>query len=298
MRKRVILSSGTIALLGVGLAVAAGLLYLPAGPVLATHGPWNAGTLGSTINITLSGVGWGYDVSDGMYPGWCVEDNHRANLPPTGVYLYDSTDPSSFPPSSGYGSIPWDKVNYLLNNSGGASAQAVQVAIWRLTGTYDGTFAAYYVEATPLYDDADLNGGGFTPGTGDVVAVILHGDGIGPDGYQDTIIEVGFRGREGCTPGYWKNHHEAWPVPDAPFNSIFGDGPGIMLSEALELKGGKEKAFLRHAAAAYLNAMNPDVNYFYTLADVQSMVEMAYVSGEFEMYKNMFETANEYGCPL
>jgi hypothetical protein len=299
MRQRFILFTGAIAVLGVGLAFAAGLLYLPSVAVLATHGPWHGGTLGTTIDITLSAVPPGYDVSGGTYPGWCAEDNHQANSPPNeAVFLLDSTDPASFPAGSGYDSVPWDKVNYLLNHRGLATAEGVQVAIWLLTGTYDGTFPGAYAEGFALYTNADANGGDFLPGTGDIVVVILYGDGFGPSGYQDTMIEVGFRGMEGCTPGYWKNHHDAWPVADAPFDSIFGVGPDMMLSEALELKGGGEKAFLRHAAAAYLNAVNPEVNYFYTLADVHTMVNAAYVSGEFEIYKDMFDVANNLGCPL
>lgn len=124
------------------------------------------------------------------------------------------------------------------------------------------------------------------------------GDGLAPAGFQGTIIEVGFRGGESYMPSYWKNHHEAWPISDAPYGSIFGAEPDIMLSEALQFREGKEKACLWHAAAAYLNALNPEVDYFYTQIDIEDIVVMVYLTEKFEMPKGMFEAANDVGCPL
>jgi hypothetical protein len=74
-----------------------------------------------------------------------------------------------------YQGVPWDKVNYLLNHKAG-TAQEVQAALWLLTwasSTFPVTAAAQ-----AMYDDAIANGGGFVPAPGQVVAVILYGDGL------------------------------------------------------------------------------------------------------------------------
>jgi len=44
--------------------------------------------------------------------------------------------------------------------------------------------------AQAMYDDAMANGGGFVPSSGQIVAVLVHADGFGAGGYQDTMIEV------------------------------------------------------------------------------------------------------------
>ena len=59
----------------------------------------------------------------------------------------------------------------------------------------------------------------------------------------------------------------------------------------------KIELLIRHAVAAYMNAVS-EVEYAYTEAEVTSMVQAAYASGEFEATKNLFEAANESYCPL
>lgn len=70
------------------------------------------------------------------------------------------------------------------------------------------------------------------------------------------------------------------------------------LGDAVRLNGGGERALARHAVAALLNAANTNVSYLYSEADVISMVQNAYASGNFEGVKNLFEAQNEAGCPL
>ena len=72
----------------------------------------------------------------------------------------------------------------------------------------------------------------------------------------------------GCTPGYWKNHTEDWVGASAgdSFEYTFGVTYDANLHEALQGGGGKglagaQKILARAAVAAYLNAMNPDVDY-------------------------------------
>ena len=73
----------------------------------------------------------------------------------------------------------------------------------------------------------------------------------------------------GLTPGYWKNHHCAWPskyTPDMLFQEVFdipdqyiGPLKGITLDEALRLKGGRgidgaKRIFARQVTASLLNS--------------------------------------------
>ena len=114
-------------------------------------------------------------------------------------------------------------------------------------------------------------------------------------------VPLGF---QGCTPGYWKQsqHLDSWVsyAPGDLFATVFGvdDSNDLTLLQALRAGGGGESALQRHAVAALLNSVSPDVAGTYTSAEVIAMVQQAYASGNFESIKNLFETANELGCPL
>ena len=313
-KRTVVFSTVAVIVLGVGVAFAAGLLNLPMIPVYVTHSAWLGGTY-STLDITLSGVPDGYDVRNRTYIGWCIEDNWADDPEDDSLLmLMDSTDPSSFvDPCDNYADIPWDRVNYLLNHKAG-STWNVQKALWVVAKTdYKPRFLGAQVIA--MIADTAANGEFFVPGPGEIVAVALCADGLSGDvnlsDIQDTIIEVLVppRGDEGCTPGYWKQEHhfDSWVptgyVPEDDFGLDFGvfnvdDTWDDTLLSALWKKGGKEKALLRHATAALLNASSPDVDYYYTIFEVHSMVEEAYAYGTFNDIKDLFEGANEMGCPL
>jgi len=112
-------------------------------------------------------------------------------------------------------------------------------------------------------------------------------------------------GGEGCTPGYWKqsHHFDSWPAGYSTtdgYEATFGVDASFSkdLLGALKQGGGGEKALGRHATAALLNSANADVSYEYSTADVISLVQSAYASGDFEGVKNLLEAQNEMGCPL
>jgi uncharacterized repeat protein (TIGR01451 family) len=94
-----------------------------------------------------------------------------------------------------------------------------------------------------------------------------------------------------------------WPAtgydPGDDFDTVFGVAntrqTGLTLGEAVGMKGGGERALIRHAVAALLNAAHPDVDYLYTEAEVIAMVQDAYSSGDFMGVKNLFEAQNELG---
>jgi len=125
------------------------------------------------------------------------------------------------------------------------------------------------------------------------------------------------RGNEGCTPGYWKQpqHEDSWEgyYPKDLFVEIFGEVITIRwkekkgkpvptedptLLQALQARGGGINALARHAVAALLNASNPAVLYYYSVDEVIQMTQDALGSGSYGPTKNLFEEANEAGCPL
>jgi len=276
-------------MIGVTAALAAGLLNLPADPVTVTHGPWLGNAPNSTLAITLSDVPVGYDVSNGTYNGWCIEDNFLPNAPVTSGTLQEPTGD------------PWDKINWVLNNWGAYGGYYdAQIAIWMLTGTNQTPVTA---AAQAIFDAANLNGVGFVPGPGQRIAVIAFSDNAVADVYQDTIIEVPLTppppppGGEGCTPGYWRNHFEDWPAtgysPSDDFDTVFGVNyfsTDITLGEAVKLGGGGVKKLARHGTAALLSAAHPDVDYPYTVAEVIAFVQ----AGD----ADPLVAANELGCSI
>ena len=307
-KRSIILSVVAVIVLGVGVAFAAGLLNLPMIPVYVTHSAWLGGTY-STLDITLSGVPDGYDVRNRTYIGWCIEDNWADDPEDDSLLmLMDSTDPSSFViPCENYADIPWDRVNYLLNHKSGVPWD-IQVALWVVAET-DYASTPTTPAADNMIADTAANGAGFVPGPGETVAVALCADGLSGEvdrsDIQDTFIEVLVPGDEGCTPGYWKQDHhlDSWIGygPEELFDDVFGvdsSWPDDTLLDALWKKGGKEKALFRHATAALLNAANPEVHYYYTVDEVISMVQSAYADETFNDIKDLFEGANEMGCPL
>lgn len=132
------------------------------------------------------------------------------------------------------------------------------------------------------------------PGIGEGISAII------PAAALQVFVE-----REGCTPGYWKQpqHFDSWPStyePSTLFEAVFGrDVPGNpTLLQALKLNGGGLNALMRHSAAALLNAASSSVGYAYTVTEVITMFRTAFDSGNYENTKNLFDTANNAGCPL
>ena len=133
----------------------------------------------------------------------------------------------------------------------------------------------------------------------------------------------------GCTPGYWRNHADRWAVLNSTdeYDSTFGLSPPYYvnpttlapytLGYAIWAGGGANElvsdALARHSTAALLNAYGgvadpvdttgdgATVNYKYTPTEVISMVQAAVASGDvtqIEATKDLFQAANESGCPL
>ncbi len=101
---------------------------------------------------------------------------------------------------------------------------------------------------------------------------------------------------EGCTPGFWKNHLDAWgPTGYSPgddFDTTFSVDlfdPDITLEDAVWAKGGGNKKLARHGTAALLSAAHPDVGYPLSEVEVIAAVQ----AGDADTLANY----NDYGTP-
>jgi hypothetical protein len=109
-------------------------------------------------------------------------------------------------------------------------------------------------------------------------------------------------GGEGCTPGYWKNHLDAWVTytPGTQFSDVFEDAfPGKTLRQVASQGGGGLKALGRHTVAALLNTTSA-VDYDLTTPDVIDAFNAVYpgAKSDYNGLKGIFEGFNEQGCPL
>ena len=115
-------------------------------------------------------------------------------------------------------------------------------------------------------------------------------------------------GRQGCTPGYWKQtqHFDSWAVytQTDKYDSVFGVTAfpvSLTLLQALQQGGGGINALGRHSTAALLNAVSPNVNYPISSSDVIAMTKAALDSGNatlIQQTKNQLESYNSLGCPI
>ena len=212
----------------------------------------------ATFQITLSGFSGSYSVVAGtpaagpFYRGWCLEPDTAPPAPPvspnTGnVTLYSSYDPalpldlSTYQDSAtpivvnpslnvNVGSpIPWNRLNYLLNNQQG-TPDDVQNAVWALLwygalqpGASSATIAMFNAATanTPAVEQ-------FVPGPNQIIAVILRADGIGTfdtgRNIQDTVLEL-------TVPNYDLGDLPQ-PQPATPtYPTLLADAPSHQLNQ-------------------------------------------------------------------
>ena len=118
-------------------------------------------------------------------------------------------------------------------------------------------------------------------------------------------------GNEGCTPGFWKNHPEEWPIPNRTLEEVYNVPYAFgldnnTLRQALSFQGGPGLAgmarnLLRHSVAGLLNILHPDIEYPLTEGQVINRTNTALNSGsraQMEAQKNEFASFNRRGCPL
>jgi len=134
----------------------------------------------SYFHLTLSGIPPGFDLTNGTYPGWCVQKNMdmTQHVNHT-VLLYDSTS-ENLP--SDYQMIHWEYINYLLNNRVG-NRTSMQHAIWYFTDEFD---CSTDPDAYAMIIDAELHGEAYQPSLGELIAVPI----IGVPTIQFTFLET------------------------------------------------------------------------------------------------------------
>ena len=240
------------------------------------------------VDWNATGTGFGAMIFDAECPGGCSGGDPDLFNPGQGKILIVSEDGDSGDPDDAVGGT------LTITFSQPVMVLSLKVFDTEEGGTIDGDI--------PIPSIAD--GASQTIAVNSTVTQLVIAF-TGSGAVDDIEIEVEDRGGEGCTPGYWKQPHhlDSWPAgvnPGDSYDATFGvtssDNPTLL--EALDFNGGKENALYRHATAAYLNALSPDVEYPYIGAEVIALVQQAYASGDFNGIKDQFDAANNLGCPL
>ncbi len=162
-------------------------LMLPDDSVTAKfYYPWAGISYWKTV---LSNVPDGLSVTNGAYPGWCVDQGHYIYPNSTHTVMLYNSYAADLPD---YAVDPdWDMVNYVVNHKDpNATIFDIQAAIWYFI---NGGHYPSDPEAAGMVDDALENGEGFLPSycDGDLIIVIV--DSSTPtmgSRSQLTIIEV------------------------------------------------------------------------------------------------------------
>jgi GH25 family lysozyme M1 (1,4-beta-N-acetylmuramidase) len=83
----------------------------------------------SSFLIELKDVGSGYDIYDGIWKGWCADNNTSITLDKwCHGHVYCSYDPPC-----NLENIAWPKINWIINNKGLYNADYIQDCIWHFT---------------------------------------------------------------------------------------------------------------------------------------------------------------------
>jgi hypothetical protein len=201
--------------------------------------------------------------------------------------------------NDGSAGAEWSKPSVATSPSGERflgefGSETVTLTLNLPSGNVKVSFDLYILKS---WDGEDLTGGGFGP---DIWSLRAN---------SSTLLSASFSNvhgadhpqtfcpREGCTPGFWKNHEAAWgPTGFSTgqyINTVFAI-PGCLstcspalanttLLNALSFGGGSgicggAKILLRAAVAALLNAAHPEVSYPWTTSQVINEVNNALAS--------------------
>ncbi len=124
----------------------------------------------SHFETTVSNVPAGFDVGNGTYLGWCVDQNTSMARAPALhlVNLYSSLNaPGEMADKN------WTMVNYILNHKQGYSATSIQEAIWYFVDL-SGVYVPQDQGALALINDTLAHGSNFVPAKNQTVTVICY----------------------------------------------------------------------------------------------------------------------------
>lgn len=127
-------------------------INIPGSGTMQVSYPSTAGYFDVTISNTGYEFGDGYNLYNGGWIGWCVDQENTIGFGTYAVEFYSSLDPyvyTTLAPGhdentpDGIGGItPWDCINYIINHKGAHDIYSIQLAIW------------YYVDGGHYPDDA------------------------------------------------------------------------------------------------------------------------------------------------
>jgi hypothetical protein len=124
----------------------------------------------SWFNFTLSDVPPGYDITNGVYPAWCVQQWKEMDPGPNHQVLLKSCYAANL--ENGFELIDWEKINYIINHKQEKNRVSVQRAIWYFTDDLDNTG---YPGAQAIVNDTMANSSGYIPQAGELLAVAVEG---------------------------------------------------------------------------------------------------------------------------
>jgi len=149
------------------------------------------------FDVTLSGIGDGFDIGNGDYAVNCMRRTVSIYLNTNyTMYAFSSLYPETMLTTYAQ-NIPWDKINWLINHLESYPQRTwgdIQQAIWQLEDpTWDGhstnQVPAITAVGVQMVADANLLGGGFVPGPGDLAAIAFE-DTQTPEEVQLIIIKL------------------------------------------------------------------------------------------------------------
>ena len=136
------------------------------------------------FDMILSGIPEGYDITNGVYQGWCIqEDVYMIRNVNHAIVLYSSYDPDM---PENYKDEDWNKVNYVINNKNGYNKDSIQEVIWYYIDESDTSDpdAIALIEEANQYSD-------FIPKPGELIAILVEGYYTGNDTtIQRTFLEL------------------------------------------------------------------------------------------------------------
>jgi hypothetical protein len=219
-------------------------LRLP--PIVAAFG--QAPAPFTYVNFTLSNLGAGLSLGNGLSQGWCV-DSQDFWLQNATYRVFATTGSNQNLPAP-YNTVKWNSINYVLNHKAGYNIVQIQSVIWKIEGQ-PLLYGDLDQNATLLYNAALSTGANFSPSQDDEVAVLLFFDPALNDGraHQSMILEVSCP----LTQGYWKNHPNAWPVQTLTIGGVTLTETQLLSIFDTPVRGNAAIDLLHQLIAAMLN---------------------------------------------
>ena len=164
---------------------------------------------------TLSDVPLGYDVTNGVYVGWCVDQSHSINV---SGKEYFTTLWCSYNPPAPWQDDDWDMVNYIINHKHPDATKAdIQEAIWYFVN--GGNNASTDI-GWSMVENATNFGEGFMSSIGEWCAILCDAG----ECVQKTFIEVQVPADDnGWNPSWGNNTHPLITPPDGKFLTFICD---------------------------------------------------------------------------